>query len=92
MHLEREKLVKSLHDWQQVRSWARLIREAEMLWHEEQKALRRLGALELAQLIKEIPPSYRRRINLWLIARPKFDREVEAMHNFDSILERISSF
>ncbi len=32
------------------------------------------------------------KINLWLITRPKFDREVEAMHDFDSILERISSF
>ena len=67
MHLNREKLVKSLHDWQQVRSWARLIREAEILWHDDQKELKRLGALELDQLIKEIPYSYRRRINLWLI-------------------------
>ena len=62
-----DRLRRRLRQWQQVRSWARLIREAEMLWHDEQKALRRLGALELAQLIKEIPPSYRRRVDLWLI-------------------------
>ena len=67
MQLERQKIRRSLHHWQQVRSWARLIREAEILWREEQKALKRLGALELGQLIKEIPPSYRRRVNLWLI-------------------------
>ena len=34
---------------------------------DEQKELKRLGALELDQLIKEIPPAYRRRINLWLV-------------------------
>ena len=67
MQLQRQKIRRSLHNWQQVRSWARLIREAEMLWHDEQKALKRLGALELDQLIKEIPPAYRRRINLWLV-------------------------
>ncbi len=67
MHLERQHIRRSLHHWQQVRSWARLIREAEMLWHDEQKELKRLGALELTQLIKEIPPAYTRRINLWLI-------------------------
>ena len=67
MQLERQKVVRSLYKWQQVRSWARLIREAEILWHDEQKELKRLGALELDQLIKEIPLSYRRRINLWLV-------------------------
>ena len=67
MQLHRQKIIRSLHNWQQVRSWARLIREAEILWHDDQKELKRLGALELDQLIKEIPHSYRRRINLWLI-------------------------
>ena len=67
MQLERQQIVRSLYKWQQVRSWARLIREAEILWHDEQKELKRLGALELDQLIKEIPFSYRRRINLWLV-------------------------
>ncbi|KGG15093.1 MULTISPECIES: hypothetical protein [unclassified Prochlorococcus] len=67
MHLESRNIRRSLRDWQQVRSWARLIREAEILWHVDHKELKRLGALELSQLIKEIPPSYRRRINLWLI-------------------------
>lgn len=67
MHLESRKIRRSLRHWQQVRSWARLIREAEILWTVDQKELKRLGALELSQLISEIPPSYRRRINLWLI-------------------------
>ncbi len=67
MHLESRKIRRSLRHWQQVRSWARLIREAEILWKVDQKELKRLGALELSQLISEIPPSYRRRINLWLI-------------------------
>ena len=53
--------------WQKARSWARLIREAEILWHVDAKELKRLGALELAQLLNEIPPSYRRRVNFWLV-------------------------
>lgn len=56
-----------LRHWQQARSWARLIREAESLWKVEARELKRLGALELAQLLKEVPPSYRRRVNLWLV-------------------------
>ena len=67
MHLESRKIRRSLRHWQQVRSWARLIREAEILWKVDQKELKRLGALELSQLINEIPPGYRRRVNLWLI-------------------------
>ena len=67
MQFKKQKIVRSLYKWQQVRSWARLVREAEILWHDEQKELKRLGALELDQLIKEIPFSYRRRINLWLV-------------------------
>ena len=56
-----------LRHWQQARSWARLIREAESLWQVDAKELKRLGALELAQLLKEVPPSCRRRVNLWLV-------------------------
>ncbi|AAP99822.1 MULTISPECIES: hypothetical protein [Prochlorococcus] len=67
MPIERHKIRRSLRHWQQVRSWARLIREAEILWQVDQKELKRLGALELSQLINEIPPSYHRRVNLWLI-------------------------
>ena len=67
MHIEKSKIRRSLRHWQQVRSWARLIREAENLWKVDHKELKRLGALELSQLISEISPAYRRRINLWLI-------------------------
>ncbi len=67
IHLKKQKIKRRLQQWQQVRSWARLIREAEILWKLDQKELKRLGALELTQLINEIPPSYRRRVNLWLI-------------------------
>ena len=67
MQLDSKKIRRSLLHWQQARSWARLIREAEILWQVDQKELKRLGALELSQLMEEIPPSYRRRVNLWLI-------------------------
>ncbi len=66
MQLENRKIRRSLRHWQQVRSWARLVREAEILWKVDQKELKRLGAMELSQLVDEIPPSYRRRVNLWL--------------------------
>ena len=72
MQLKRRKIKSSLRNWQQARSWARLIKEAEILWQDEQKELKRLGALELSQLIEEIPPSYRRRVNLWLIKFSKY--------------------
>lgn len=55
-----------LQAWQRVRTWARLIREAEQLWHVDVKELKRLGALELSQLLGEIPPSQRLRVNRWL--------------------------
>ena len=67
MQLDSRKIRRSLRHWQQARSWARLIREAENLWQVDQKEIKRLGALELSQLIDEIPPAYRRRVNLWLI-------------------------
>jgi len=52
--------------WQDTRTWARLIREAEALWHVDVRDLRRLGALELSQLLAEVPPSLRPRVNRWL--------------------------
>ena len=55
-----------LQRWQQVRTWARLIREAESLWHVDVRELKRLGALELAQLLKEVPVGQRSRVNRWL--------------------------
>jgi len=55
-----------LRQWQQVRTWARLIREAEALWHVDVRELKRLGALELSQLLEEVPPAQRRRVNRWL--------------------------
>jgi|TARA_B100001939_G_scaffold151153_1_gene130663 hypothetical protein len=45
---------------------ARLIREAEDLWHVDVKDLRRLGALELDQLLHEVPTGLRPRVNRWL--------------------------
>jgi hypothetical protein len=53
--------------WQNSRTWARLIREAEYLWHVDVRDLRRLGALELGQLLVEVPPRLRPRVNRWLI-------------------------
>jgi hypothetical protein len=52
--------------WQDTRTWARLIREAEALWHVDVRDLRRLGATELAQLLEEVPPRLRPRVNRWL--------------------------
>ena len=49
-----------------MRTWARLIREAEALWHVDVRARRRLGAVELSQLIDEVPATHRRRVNRWL--------------------------
>lgn len=55
-----------MRHWQQVRTWARLIREAEALWHVDVRELKRLGALELSQLLEEVPPAQRQRVNRWL--------------------------
>ena len=65
--VQRQKLKRRLRHWQQARSWARLIREAEHLWKVDSRELKRLGALELTQLLQEVPPSHRKRVNLWLI-------------------------
>jgi hypothetical protein len=52
--------------WQSVRTWARLIQEAEALWHVDARVLHRLAAEELVRLVQEVPPRLRRRVNLWL--------------------------
>ncbi|MBC1261038.1 hypothetical protein FQK07_07070 [Synechococcus sp. BSF8S] len=63
---ERRRHQQQLRRWQKARTWARLIREAEALWRVNVRDLRRLGALELAQLLQEVPPSIRPRVNRWL--------------------------
>ncbi len=55
-----------LRRWQAARSWARLIREAEALWSVDVRCLHRLAARELGQLVQEVPPRLRRRVNQWL--------------------------
>ena len=52
--------------WQDARTWARLIREAEALWHVDVRDLHRLGAQELGQLNGEVPGWQRHRVNRWL--------------------------
>ena len=66
IHRQTRPLRCRLRQWQQVRTWARLIREAEALWHVDVRALRRMGAQELSQLIEEVPPTHRQRVNRWL--------------------------
>ena len=61
-----DPLRRRLRRWQQARTWARLIREAESLWHVDVRELRRLGAIELSQLVEEVPPIQRTRVNRWL--------------------------
>ena len=61
-----ELMQDRLRHWQEVRSWARLIKEAQKLWHDDAKALRRLGALEISQLFSEVPPVLARRVHMWL--------------------------
>ena len=53
--------------WQDTRTWARLIREAEALWHIDVRDLHRLAALELGRLIGEVPARLRTRVNRWLV-------------------------
>mgnify|MGYP003337667802 CR=1 FL=1 len=53
--------------WQSVRTWARLIREAEALWRVDVRSLHRLAAMELGQLVQEVPPRLRGRVNRWLV-------------------------
>ena len=57
---------KRIKRWQSARTWAWVIREAEALWSEDARFLQRLGAAELLQVVQEVPPKLRRRVNLWL--------------------------
>jgi hypothetical protein len=61
-----DRLQQRLRRWQAVRTWARLIREAESLWRVDVRALHRLAAQELGQLVQEVPPQLRWRVNRWL--------------------------
>jgi len=61
-----DPMQERLRRWQTVRSWARLIREAESLWHVDARLLHRLAAEELVRLAQEVPPRLRRRVNRWL--------------------------
>jgi hypothetical protein len=61
-----DRVSQRLKHWQSVRTWAWLIREAEALWSEDSRFLQRLGAAELLQVVQEVPPRLRRRVNLWL--------------------------
>jgi hypothetical protein len=61
-----EPVLHRVRRWQTARTWARLIREAEALWRVDVRSLHRLAALELFQLVQEVPPGLRRRVNLWL--------------------------
>ncbi len=62
----RDPVQRRLRRWQAARSWARLIREAEALWRVDVRALHRLAAHELGQLVQEVPPRLRQRVNRWL--------------------------
>ncbi|MEB3243277.1 MAG: hypothetical protein VKO44_06530 [Cyanobacteriota bacterium] len=61
-----DPMLERLRRWQAVRTWARLIREAEALWHVDARVLHRLAAEELVRLVQEVPPRLRRRVNRWL--------------------------
>ena len=66
-HVEvHDAVQRRLRRWQAVRTWARLIREAEALWRVDVRALHRLAAEELGQLLVEVPPQLRQRVNRWL--------------------------
>lgn len=66
LHPPAVTLQQQLQRWQAARTWARLIREAERLWHVDVRELHRLAACELAQLQGEVPTHLRRRVNRWL--------------------------
>ncbi len=59
-------LKSRIQQWQQVRSWGRLIRAAQNLWKVDAKEVRRLGALELLRLFQEVPPTLKNRVHRWL--------------------------
>ena len=61
-----DRMQERVRRWQSVRSWARLIREAESFWHVDARLLHRLAAEELVRLAQEVPPRLRHRVNRWL--------------------------
>ena len=65
-HPSRPCALSKVQRWQRSRTWARLIREAEALWQVDVRELHRLAALELSQLLEEVPPGLRPRVNRWL--------------------------
>ncbi len=66
-HGDESDLVKfRVGQWQQVRSWTRLIREVQRLWFVEAIELKKLGAMELSRLLSEVPPSLRSRVKRFL--------------------------
>jgi len=66
LHPGGDALRRRLLRWQVTRTWARLIREAEALWHVDAREMHRLAAHELSSLLQEVPPRLRRRVNRWL--------------------------
>lgn len=66
LHTSPHSLQQRLQLWQAARTWARLIREAERLWHVDVRELHRLAASELGQLQIEVPQRLRQRVNRWL--------------------------
>ena len=60
-----DRLRGRVRQWQQVRIWARLINEVQFLWHVDDRNMRRIGALELSQLLLEVPFSQRIRVRRW---------------------------
>ncbi len=65
-HEVKHHVRRRITQWKQVRTWTCLIREAESFWYAEEREIRRLGAVELSQLLQEIPLGKRGRINRWL--------------------------
>jgi hypothetical protein len=55
-HSSSDPMQERVRRWQSVRTWARLIREAEALWHVDARILHRLAAEELVRLVQEVPP------------------------------------
>ena len=63
---ENDCVALRINQWQEARTWARLICESEKLLQIEVRELRKLGELELYQLKLEVPICLRQRVNRWL--------------------------
>ena len=66
LHPHQRPLRSRLRQWQQVRTWARLIREAEALWHVDVRDVSRMGADVLSVLFEVVPSPLSKRVNRWL--------------------------